>query len=249
MVSIFQSLLVAAAAAIVAVSAVCPAEELPVGEYFRPAVGQFSGVSGTTAPYRRTPCPALNALANHGYLPRDGQNVTKPVLKEAIMGVYNLGEDAAAILLGLVPDEFNLDFLGTHNMVEHDASLAHADAYFGKDPAEVDSTLAGDLIAHADVNGILGPKELAAVRKARIINSKLTNPELVFGASQQNLAYIEASIFLLGFGGKTNESVSAEVARSFVIEERIPEGWKRASTVISVAEVKATVANIIAATV
>lgn len=47
-------------------------QSLNVGDYFRPSVTEVSGFPGTTAAYRRSPCPALNTLANHGYLPRDG---------------------------------------------------------------------------------------------------------------------------------------------------------------------------------
>ncbi len=32
----------------------------------------------------RSPCPALNALANHGYLPRDGKDITPEVLQRAV---------------------------------------------------------------------------------------------------------------------------------------------------------------------
>ena len=37
---------------------------------------------------RRSPCPAINALANHGYLPRDGRNVRAP---EVLNGMDQLG--------------------------------------------------------------------------------------------------------------------------------------------------------------
>jgi hypothetical protein len=37
----------------------------------------------------RSPCPALNALANHGYLPRDGKNISPDVLQRAVQ-VYSL---------------------------------------------------------------------------------------------------------------------------------------------------------------
>jgi hypothetical protein len=37
----------------------------------------------------RSPCPALNALANHGYLPHDGNNITPEVLQRAAQ-VYSL---------------------------------------------------------------------------------------------------------------------------------------------------------------
>ena len=32
----------------------------------------------------RSPCPALNALANHGYLPRDGKDITPEVFQLAV---------------------------------------------------------------------------------------------------------------------------------------------------------------------
>ncbi|CAG8581726.1 9588_t:CDS:2, partial [Dentiscutata heterogama] len=40
----------------------------------------------------RSPCPALNAMANHGYLPRDGKNITPRQLFESLQKVFN--EDA-----------------------------------------------------------------------------------------------------------------------------------------------------------
>ncbi|KAF1785265.1 Chloroperoxidase [Phytophthora cactorum] len=52
-------------------------EQLQVGEYYKPSATEGSGVPNTTATFRRSPCPALNALANHGYLPRNGQNIAK----------------------------------------------------------------------------------------------------------------------------------------------------------------------------
>ena len=36
-------------------------------------------------PDLRAPCPGLNALANQGYLPRDGKNITHPRLEAALM--------------------------------------------------------------------------------------------------------------------------------------------------------------------
>ncbi|KIK68713.1 hypothetical protein GYMLUDRAFT_36202 [Collybiopsis luxurians FD-317 M1] len=34
----------------------------------------------------RSPCPGMNILANHGFLPRDGRNVTIPMTLKAIDG-------------------------------------------------------------------------------------------------------------------------------------------------------------------
>ncbi|RLN93045.1 hypothetical protein BBJ28_00005478 [Nothophytophthora sp. Chile5] len=252
MVSLFNC--IAAAAVAVAAFVASPSDALnvnllPVGTYYKPSGSQVSGVVGNSKPFRRSPCPALNTLANHGYLPRNGQNITKAVLGPAIMTGYSLDATVAATLLALVPDTFSLDYLARHNEVEHDASLVHDDEYFGGDPACVDTKLAAELLVRGLKTGKLGVTEMAAARKDRLADSVATNPNVTFGSTQQTLAYTEASILLLGFGAKTNESVSLGVARSFLVDEKIPSGWKPASTVITVAEVRATVANIIAATV
>jgi hypothetical protein len=34
----------------------------------------------------RSPCPGLNSMANHGFLPRDGRNISIPVLVKACLG-------------------------------------------------------------------------------------------------------------------------------------------------------------------
>lgn len=43
----------------------------------------------------RSPCPALNILANHGYLPRDGRNITFDQLVHAITSQLGVGIDVA----------------------------------------------------------------------------------------------------------------------------------------------------------
>ncbi|KAJ6542849.1 Chloroperoxidase [Mycena capillaripes] len=47
---------------------------------------------------RRSPCPALNALANHGYLPRRGTQITFMHLLHAVRTVYNLSLPLALLL-------------------------------------------------------------------------------------------------------------------------------------------------------
>ena len=37
----------------------------------------------------RSPCPGLNALANHGYLPRSGKSIDLPTLRSAVAAAYN----------------------------------------------------------------------------------------------------------------------------------------------------------------
>lgn len=46
----------------------------------------------------RSPCPALNVLANHGYLPRNGKNITPRKLFPALEKVYGLSKPLAGLL-------------------------------------------------------------------------------------------------------------------------------------------------------
>jgi hypothetical protein len=47
----------------------------------------------------RSPCPALNSLANHGFLPRNGKDISVPHLIKACDGV-----------LSAIPSELAIDY-------------------------------------------------------------------------------------------------------------------------------------------
>ena len=88
---------------------------------------------------RRSPCPMVNTLANHGYLSRDGLNISMSDLVTAFNLSVNL-ESAATQLVGAKAlltsttgnaSTFNLDDLDEHGVIEHDGSLSRADIYFG----------------------------------------------------------------------------------------------------------------------
>ncbi|KZV75140.1 Cloroperoxidase [Peniophora sp. CONT] len=82
----------------------------------------------------RSPCPALNSLANHGYLNRDGRAITVPELVRAMNEVYHVSVPLGSILatVGAVwcgsGWSLDLEDLAAHNKIEHDASLTHDDA-------------------------------------------------------------------------------------------------------------------------
>ena len=242
MVAIANILLLAVAA--VAGSASAQTNNLQVGDYFRPAAGDFSGFVGTQAKYSRSPCPALNTLANHGYLNRDGRAITKAQLKAAIMGVYNVDEQVANTLLKNVPaDVFNLDALSKHNFIEHDASLVHDDEAFGTDPSIVNMKLVDQLLARAK-NGQIGIKQVAAHRKAREAESKATNSAYTLDLKHKFIAYSEAAIFLLGLGDRNTKKISVDHARSFLVNEKIPADYTKASKPIGVVDTIAVVSEI-----
>ena len=47
----------------------------------------------------RGPCPGLNTLANHGYLPRDGKGITLQILKDSMLDGFNIENSDAVLLL------------------------------------------------------------------------------------------------------------------------------------------------------
>ncbi|KAK6537322.1 hypothetical protein TWF694_011512 [Orbilia ellipsospora] len=85
----------------------------------------------------RSPCPGLNALANQGYLPRDGKNYTVPMVHAALMKALHMTPTAAwALTTALKPllrPDGTFDLIDTrrHNVIEHDASFTRLDFHQG----------------------------------------------------------------------------------------------------------------------
>ncbi|KAF3908287.1 Chloroperoxidase [Arthrobotrys entomopaga] len=85
----------------------------------------------------RSPCPGLNALANQGYLPRDGKNYTVPMVHAALMKALHMTPTAAwALTTALKPllrkdGTFDLVDTRRHNVIEHDASFTRLDFHQG----------------------------------------------------------------------------------------------------------------------
>ncbi|KAK4163945.1 Chloroperoxidase [Cladorrhinum sp. PSN259] len=81
----------------------------------------------------RAPCPGLNALANQGYLPRDGKNITLSRLEAALMVALHMSGTVAHSLANTLKPvlrkdgTFDLVDARRHNVVEHDRSLTRLD--------------------------------------------------------------------------------------------------------------------------
>lgn len=79
----------------------------------------------------RGPCPGLNTLANHGFLPRDGRAIGEDTLSGALTAALNAESRlanlffAAAMMTNPAPNAttFSLGDLTRHNILEHDGSL------------------------------------------------------------------------------------------------------------------------------
>ncbi|KAJ7167715.1 Peroxidase, family 2-domain-containing protein [Mycena filopes] len=106
----------------------------------------------------RGPCPGLNTLSNHGFLPRDGRNIRAIDIITAMDA--NLGVKADFGFLQTIVAGFRGAFVflpdfsvglesfdaltNSHNSIEHDASFTRNDAFFdivasGVDPNFIDN--------------------------------------------------------------------------------------------------------------
>ena len=96
----------------------------------------------------RSPCPALNTAANHGYLPRHGRGLSMWDIIVAIRACYNVSWVLAILFTvgsfvilrwggvgrGWLWPRIDLEELGVHGVLEHNASLTHTD--FDEDEAQ-----------------------------------------------------------------------------------------------------------------
>lgn len=87
----------------------------------------------------RSPCPGLNALANHGILPRDGKNIDLATLSVATFKGFSLAEGATVLVGGVGlkasttgnASTFHLEDLNAHEVIEHDGSMSREDINSG----------------------------------------------------------------------------------------------------------------------
>ncbi|KAH9006427.1 Cloroperoxidase [Lactarius hatsudake] len=177
----------------------------------------------------RSPCPALNTLANHGYLPHDGKQLTAPILIHALQEGYGLSTALAHLLVhgGIFllgqTGAFGLNDLARHNRIEHDASLGR-DEYA---PISPSSELVMNLLAQAEDGRVLTAEDVARARVERESQCPVLN------SLHAEVARGEMAI-ALGLFGQENadhqEGVPLDMLRQWLAEERLPEGWKPTHT-------------------
>ncbi|TDL18400.1 Cloroperoxidase [Rickenella mellea] len=198
----------------------------------------------------RSPCPALNTLANHGYLlsaptsfitsacslvsvdrPRNGREITPKAVVHALQEAYQLSTPLAYFLsyvgFGLLGQfrEVSLTDIGRHNMVEHDASISHVNA-FGKEyaPTLVNFTLFDEFVHDSKTGLFITAEDIATSRVRRELDS-----DSMIDAVHQEIARGEAALVLSIFGDD-GFRVPLEDIVSFWRDEQLPDGWKPSRT-------------------
>ncbi|KAL3466958.1 Cloroperoxidase [Aspergillus heterothallicus] len=182
----------------------------------------------------RSPCPMLNTLANHNYIPRDGRNITRPILVNALTKVLNFNPDLASgqfdngLLGNPEPnaDYFDLDMLNQHNTLEHDASLSRQDAYFGR--ADTFDQAVFDQSRAYWTESTLTAAMLSNSKVARMLDSKARNPTYTFTAQQDQINLGEVGGLIAVFGSTEEGTVRRDFVEYFFENERLPTslGWK-----------------------
>ncbi|KAF8266211.1 Chloroperoxidase [Lactarius quietus] len=182
----------------------------------------------------RSPCPALNTLANHGYLPHDGKQLTAPILINALQEGYGLSTALTEVLVhgGIFllgqDGAFGLNDLARHNRIEHDASLVHDDTK-GRDeyaPIQPDLSLVKKLLLQAEDGRVLTAEDIARSRVERESQCPVLN------GLHSEIARGEMAIALglFGQGNGDHQGVPVDMLREWLTEERLPEGWKPTHT-------------------
>ncbi|KDQ08568.1 hypothetical protein BOTBODRAFT_138825 [Botryobasidium botryosum FD-172 SS1] len=182
-----------------------------------------------TASDSRSPCPALNTLANHGFLPRDGKNISALQLIRAQRTIYNISLPLASILAvggilfcGHFPGKLDLQELAKHGRIEHDASLVHSDASSG-DTITVDHSLLEELLRDSTDGRGLSLQDFAKARVRRqqhLPGRKLDGIHEKFACGESVLAH---AVFC--GGDAVHGEAPLDQLRVWLGRERLPEGW------------------------
>jgi hypothetical protein len=207
---------------------------LPYNPYSRPENDENKKYSS-----QRGSCPAMNTLANHGFINRDGMNISIGDMASAGERVF--GRSAEAIMSGAlnaielgVPvagtgddglPTINLFDLFAHNTIEHDSSLVRQDSFFELH-AQFNETIFQQMIANA-VDGKITSADVDEHSFNRIFESRRTNPDVSYDFT------VEAPVILTGhrvvlrhFDDPESKDIRVDYMESFLRDERIPDTFE-----------------------
>ncbi|KAG6885218.1 hypothetical protein C0993_004778 [Termitomyces sp. T159_Od127] len=182
----------------------------------------------------RCSCPALNAMANHGILPRNGKNISFKEMGSLINKTYNFAPtfcffvpNYAANMLekNYNTDTFDLAELDLHNAIEHDASLVRQDLHFEPNQATIHVPYVKELLESAtgkdtDGNEVLTISDLSRVLSKRRAESRASNPKFSLSKVHKMFGSSNSSTLLTIFGGRVKD------LETILLEERLPDGWE-----------------------
>ncbi|CAI7564269.1 unnamed protein product [Penicillium crustosum] len=193
----------------------------------------------------RSPCPGLNALANHGWLHRSGKDIDLPAFQSAIAGAYNyepttmdgIFELALNFNLSTTGNQstFNLFDLARHDEIEFDGSLSRNDIYFG-DNVHFDPNIWATVAKNLNLYDTLGPEANQYITvetagkacAARAAEAKRANPRFNASAMQMMGNPGTTALYLVTLWDEAAGAAPKSWVKALFEEDRIPylEGYK-----------------------
>jgi len=188
---------------------------------------------------KRSPCPFLNTMANHGYVHRNGKRVTWPAAAKGIHDCYNFTWLMSFIIAGagwytgLVsswnPLWFDLEQQSSHKpwFIEHDASLTRLD--WPQNNHDPNPELVDQLVSLATSPAGLSAYDFA---KHRIDREDELNYKLSSFRDKMSTGEVGLILPTLGVGqhgvlpsNPADRFIPTSWARTFFEGERIPDDW------------------------
>ncbi|CAD6456256.1 eaee59cb-a35b-40f6-8080-2870591d6caa [Sclerotinia trifoliorum] len=199
-----------------------------------------------TATDYRGPCPMLNTLANHGFLPRDGRNLTEYNLVKGLKHGLNFNKSLSSIMFqqGVFSSPaypnttfFTLDDLNRHNILEHDASISRSDAYFGNN--HVFNQTIFDTTKKYWPSETLTAQHLVNGKIFRQVVSRTTNPNYTFTSKTQSFSIGEIAAPIIAFGDKNALTANRTLVENWIESERLPTelGWSKPKEEVTLSDI------------
>ncbi|KAL8357352.1 hypothetical protein RB598_002271 [Gaeumannomyces tritici] len=194
---------------------------------------------------RRSSCPILNALANHGFLPRDGLNISREQMLEGMqrgLGLNTTGPLQNTTARGLTmsstgnPNTLHLDDIDKHGVIERDASLSRQDIGVG-DPKPFNPTIWASALAWLP-DDVVSVEQMSRAMAQRIVAANASNPKFNLTKAQEAVAVNAWGLTLLMFGNGAENNATKRHIRVLFEEERLPfaEGWRQSNPLVQASQ-------------
>jgi len=176
----------------------------------------------------RSPCPGLNALANHGILPRNGKKITYKEMSEACQHAYNLSPSladqltASAYMVDQGRGFIDLMDLNALQVVQHDASFTRPDIAFCPDQSFPHADLVEYMLSHSTNGKTMSLEDFCYFSGLRRAECKASNGEysLTYSFFHKFFGSGNAAFMYSLFGGDVKD------LRVWLTEERFPDKWE-----------------------
>jgi len=189
----------------------------------------------------RTSCPYLNTVANHGFLPRDGRQISIAQFEQSITDSLNFAPDFSKAItkamltkLGVITNDattdsqlrLDLEQTNVHGKTEHDASITRQDLSEG-DNLHLNNNLVTEFLKDTlpMVYPYINTTSMGRTRVRRERESmRIGNPPLndLFEGGAQG----EAALIITIFGDDTGPITAENVDSRQVPKDRV-ENWLR----------------------